>query len=233
MPWHSIKDEAKISAIIKHLIARQRELKTFIDGEKEAFRSRIVKVNHILSEKGEEKQLVIQGIDPKSDNRPIQAPSEVRMEFVIKKKFCRCKTAYIGPVHGEGNPVLLLAFPSCVLVHQKRREERINLDMLEPVSVKLTVGKEPNERKAYDLTVVDYSPRGLGLLVTREAFDLLGVVNIGDRIRDMVLYSRWAVTKVNGKVAHKTELLDGDHKGCFMLGIKPRELIRDDIIRKR
>ena len=69
--------------------------------------------------------------------------------------------------------------------------------------------------------------------MTRDAFDLLGMLNIGDRIRDMVLYSRWAVTKVYGKVAHMTELLDGDHKGCFILGIKLREMIRDDKLRKR
>jgi len=62
MPWHSIKDEAKISAIIKHLISRQRELKTFIDGDKETFRARIVKVNHILSKKGERSAVS----DPKS-----------------------------------------------------------------------------------------------------------------------------------------------------------------------
>ena len=104
--------------------------------------------------------------------------------------------------------------------------------MLEPVSVKFTVGKEPNERKTYDLTVVDYSRHGLGLLVTRNAFDLLEELNVGDRIRDMVLYAPWAVTKVDGKVIHKTELQDGDHKGCFMLGIKSRAISTNDKTRK-
>src|SRR5512136_2214289 len=155
------------------------------------------------------------------------------MEFIVKKKFCKCKTAYIGPAYHEGDFVLLLAFPSSVQVHEQRRQERINLDMLEPVSVKFTVGKEPNERKTYDLTVVDYSRHGLGLLLTRNEFDLLEELNVGDRIRDMALYAPWAVTKVDGKVAHKTELQDGDHKGCFMLGIKSRELITNGMIRKR
>lgn len=232
MPWHTIKDEAKISAIVKHLISRQRELKTFIDGEKETFRARIVEVNHILSEKGEEAQLVIQSLDPKGDNELIRASSEVRMEFIVKKKFCKCKSAYIGPAYHEGDFVLLLAFPLSVQVHEQRRQERINLDVLEPVSVKITVGKEPNEQKTYDLTVVDCSRHGLGLLVTPNAFDLLGQLNVGDRIRDMVLYAPWAVTKLDGKVAHKTELQDGDHKGCFMLGIKSREIITNDMIRK-
>ena len=147
MPWHAIKDEAKISAIVKHLISRQRELKILIDGEKETFRARILKLSRIQSENGEEAQLVIQRLDHESQKELVRSASDVWIEFVVKKQFCKCKTAYIGPVHGEGNSVLLLAFPSSVLVRQKRRDERINLDMLEPVSVKLTVGKEPNERK--------------------------------------------------------------------------------------
>jgi len=233
MPWHTIKDEAKISAIIRHLISRQRELKILIDGEKEDLRSRIVKLNRILSEKGKEAQLVIQRLDPKSDNELIRSASEVWMEFTIKKKFCRCKTAYIGPVNDVGNSPFLLTFPLSVQVHEERREERINLGMQEPISVKLTVGKEANGRKAYDLTVIDCSRHGLGLLVTQNEFDLLEGLNVGDRIQDMVLYTPWAVTKVDGKIAHKTELQDGDHKGCFMLGIKSRELITNDKTEKR
>jgi sulfur carrier protein ThiS len=233
MPWHTLKDKAKILAIIRHLISRQRELKILIDGEKETFRARIVKLNRILSEKGEEVQLVIQRLDPKGDNELIRASSEVRMEFIVKKKFCKCKTAYIGPAYHEGDFVLLLAFPSSVQVHKERREERINLEMLEPISVKLTVGKELNEQKTYDLTVVDCSRHGLGLLVTQNAFDLLEELNVGDLIRDMIMYAPWALITVNGEVAHKTEFQEGDHKGCFMLGIKCRELITNGRIRKR
>jgi hypothetical protein len=220
MPWHSIKDEAKISAIIKHLISRQRKLKTYIDGEKEPFRSRIVKLNRILSEKREEAQLVIQRLDPAGDIELIRASSEVRMEFIVKKKFCKCKTVYIGPVYDGSDFTFLLTFPANVQVHEERQEARVELEMLEPVSVKITVGKESGGRKTYDLPVVDCSRHCLELLVTENEFDLFEELNVGDRIRDVLLYAPWAVTKVDGKVAHKTELQDGDHKGCFMLGIK-------------
>ena len=71
------------------------------------------------------------------------------------------------------------------------------------------------------------------LLTTQKEFDLLEGLNIGDRVRDMVLYAPWAVTKLDSKVAHKTELQDGDHKGCFMLGTKSRELIANGKISKR
>ena len=233
MPWHTIKNEAKISAIFRYLTSRQRELRTFIGGEKEAFRTRISSVIHVRSETDAEAQLVIQRLDPEEGNQLIESASEVQMEFTVNKRFCRCKTAYIGPVNGGSNSTFLLDFPSSVQVHEERREERIKLELLEPISAKLTVGTGAGGPKEYDLAVVDHSRHGLGLLVTENAFDLLEELNVGDRIRDLLLYSTWAVAKVHGKVVHKTELLAGDHKGCFMLGIKSRELIADGIIRKR
>jgi len=233
MPWHTIKNEAKISAIFRYLTSRQRELRTFIGGEKEAFRTRISSVIHVRSETEAEAQLVIQRLDPEEGNQLIESASEVQMEFTVNKRFCRCKTAYIGPVNGGNNSTFLLDFPSSVQVHEERREERIKLELLEPISAKLTVGTGAGGPKEYDLAVVDHSRHGLGLLVTENAFDLLEELNVGDRIRDLLLYSTWAVAKVHGKVVHKTELLAGDHKGCFMLGIKSREPIADGIIRKR
>ena len=233
MPWHTIKNEAKISAIFRYLTSRQRELRTFIGGEKEAFRTRISSVIHIRSETGAEAQLEIQRLDPEEGNELIESASEVQMEFTVNKKFCRFKTAYIGPVNGGGNSTFLLDFPPSVQVHEERREERIKLELLEPISAKLTVGRDAGGPREYDLAVVDHSRHGLGLLVTQNDFNLLEALSVGDRIQNMILYAPWAVTKVDGRVVHKTELQDGDHKGCFMLGIKSRDLITNGRSRKR
>ena len=233
MPWHIIKNEAKISAIVRHLTSRQRKIKIFLDGEKGAFRSKIRRVDRIVSGKGEKAQIVIEGFDPKEGNDLIRSASVVRMEFIIKKRFCRCKMAYLGPVNGGGNSMFLLDFPPSVQVHEERREERIKLELLEPISAKLTVGRDAGGPREYDLAVVDHSRHGLGLLVTQNDFNLLEALSVGDRIQNMILYAPWAVTKVDAKVAHKTQLQDGEHKGCFMLGIKSRELITNDRTRKR
>jgi len=80
MPWHTIKTEAKISAIFRYLKSRQRELRTFIGGEKEAFRTRISSVIYIRSETGAETQLVIQRLDPEEGNELIESASVIRME---------------------------------------------------------------------------------------------------------------------------------------------------------
>ena len=85
MPWHTIKNEAKISAIFRYLTSRQRELRTFIGGEKEAFRTRISSVIHIRSETEAEAQLVIQRLDPEKGNQLIESASEVQMEFTVNK----------------------------------------------------------------------------------------------------------------------------------------------------
>jgi hypothetical protein len=233
MPWHIIKNEAKISAIVRHLTSRQRKIKIFLDGEKGAFRSKIRRVDRIVSDKGEKAQIVIEGFDPKEGNDLIRSASVVRMEFIIKKRFCRCKMAYLGPVHDGGDFLFQLGFPDSVKVHEERLEDRVELEMLEPVSVRITVGKESKARKAYDLPVVNCSRHGLGLLVTQKESALLEELNVGDRIRGMVLYAPWAVTRMDGKVVHKTELQDGDQRGCVILGVKSRDLIANSETSKR
>ena len=127
----------------------------------------------------------------------------------------------------------ILSLPPSADMYEERREKRVKLELLGPVSAKLIVGGDAGELKGYDLAVVDYSRHGFGLLVTRNESDQLEEFNAGDRIRNLVLYAPWAIRKVDVKVAHKTELQDGDHKACFTLGIKSRELITSGKTRKR
>lgn len=233
MPWHIIKNEAKISAIVRHLTSRQRKIKIFLDGEKGVFKSKIRRVDRILSDKGEKAQIVIEGLEPKEGNGLIRSTSEVRMEFIVKKRFCRCKMTYLGPVRDGVDFFFLLSFPDTVQTHEERLENRVDFEMLEPVSAKITLGKQSGAKKSYDLAVVNYSRHGLGLLVTQEKSDLLEGLNVGDRIREMVLYAPWAVTRVDARVVHKTELQDGDQRGCVILGVKSRDLIANRETSKR
>ena len=225
MSWYRVKDQAKITAIVRHLVSHHREIEIHIDGEKEAFRSRVLKVNRILSENGEERQIMIQRLVPPEGNELIRSSSEVRLDFMVREKICRCKTKCVGSFIEGANLIFLLAFPASIEVHKKRHEERAKLDILEALSAELRVGGEAGGGKVYDLNVVDRSRRGLGLLVTRKDFELLKKLNVGDPIRDIVLYTPWAVLKVDGKVVHKKELRDGDHKGSSILGVKSRDLI--------
>ena len=116
MPWLTIKDKPKITAIVNHLISRQKELIISMDDEKETFRSRIVRINRIVSEKGEETQLAIQRLDLAADNESLRSSSEFWLEFTIKHKLCRCKTAYMGLINDGGNSIFLLTFPLSIQV---------------------------------------------------------------------------------------------------------------------
>jgi len=233
MPWHNIKNEAKISAIVGHLTSRQKKIKIFVNGEKGVFKSKIRRVDRILSDKGEKAQIVIEGLEPKEGNVLIRSASEVRMEFIVKKRFCRCKMAYLRPVHDGADFLFLLSFPDTVQVHEERLENRVEFEMLEPVSAKITLGKQSGTKKSYDLPVVNYSRHGLGLLVTQKESEVLEELKVGDRIREMVLYAPWAVTRVDAKVVDKTELQDGDQRWCVILGVKSRDLIANRETGKR
>lgn len=134
MPWYIVKDESKILEILNYLISRQRDLIACIDDEQNAFTSKLIEINRIVSENGEEGQLVMQRLDPVGDNKLIRASSDVRMQFTIKNRLCRCKTAYIGPARNPGNSTFRLTFPLSVQVKcaPNRLPDQISISIERP-----------------------------------------------------------------------------------------------------
>ena len=95
------------------------------------------------------------------------------------------------------------------------------------VSVEFRVGKGPKKNKVYDLVVKEYSKHGLGLLVTHRDFDLLSTINVGDQLQGMTFFATTAIIKGNGTIKHKTKIEEGEHKGCYILGIESPDIILD------
>ena len=79
--------------------------------------------------------------------------------------------------------------------------------------------------KIYNLNVLDCSRHGLGLIVTKEDFDLLEKLRNGDKIKNISFYATWTLIKVAGHVRHKTKIEEGKYKGCYLLGIESPEVI--------
>jgi len=79
--------------------------------------------------------------------------------------------------------------------------------------------------KIYDLKVMDCSLHGLGILITKKDFDLVRLVKLGDRIRDIVFYSKNAMIKVDGVVRHLSKMSQGKYKDSYLLGIESPEVI--------
>jgi len=110
-------------------------------------------------------------------------------------------------------------------IEENRKEERIRYQIPEFVYVEFKLGKKPNEQKVYNLRVMDCSKYGLGMVVTQKDFDLLKMVNEGEKLEDMTFCATWTMINVDGTIRHKSKIEDGKYKGCFILGIETPDLI--------
>lgn len=93
------------------------------------------------------------------------------------------------------------------------------------ISSEFRLGKQTKDEKSYILDVMDCSIHGLGLIITKDNFDLLDRIKVEDIIEDIAFYTTWSMVKINGTVRHITEIKYGKNKGCYKLGIESRELI--------
>jgi len=110
-------------------------------------------------------------------------------------------------------------------IDEKRDQDRIPYERPEFVSVEFRTGKGAEKDKVYDLNVIDCSGTGLGMLITQRDFDLLKILKEGDTLEDMTFFATWTMITVDGTVRHKTRIEEGKHKGCYIMGIKSKDII--------
>ena len=110
-------------------------------------------------------------------------------------------------------------------IKEKRREDRTTYDIPESAYVELKVQREPKTYKMYDLKVNDCSNYGLGMLITQADFDSLRTLQEGDKLQNIAFFSTWTVNKLDGIVRHKTKIEEGEYKGCYILGIRSKDII--------
>ena len=118
----------------------------------------------------------------------------------------------------------IVSFPESIEIEERRGDVRTK--MPEFVSAEFSLKKGREKDKVYDLNVLDVSSHGLGLLITKKDFDLLQILNEGDKVENITFYATTAMIQVNAAVAHKTEIEHGEYKGCYILGLKSEELIQ-------
>ena len=227
MTWQVIDKEQQIINIIHHLISHKTEIKVRIEGEKTVFNSKIIKINHgdISSKIGKRPELIMEKLVPEKGNTLIQAFSKFVTEFFIDENLFRGSMKYIGISDTYPYFGIIVNLPEAVEVEEKRKEERFAYEMPEFVSAEFSLKGGPIKDKVYNLDVLDCSMHGIKLLVTQKDFELLEVLNNGDRLNDITFFATWAMIKVDGTVRHKTEIEEGEHKGCYILGIESDEII--------
>ena len=226
MTWITVNDRQKITLIVDHLTSKGKEIKIRANGDKTPFTSKFLKMNqdNPSSEMGNGAKLIIEKLSPEKGNALIQTLPKVTAEFLINKNLCRCNLDYMG-ISTHPHIGFIVGFPESMEVEEKRREDRVPLERPQFISVAFSLSKNSNGEKQYELNVLDCSKYGLGLLITEKDFDLLGLLNIGDKIENIAFFASWAMIKVNGTVCHFTKLKEGDHKGCYLLGIDSPDII--------
>ncbi|MDY7038898.1 MAG: hypothetical protein SV375_22430 [Thermodesulfobacteriota bacterium] len=228
MSWQLLKDKQKILRILEHLIDNKTDMTVRIENEEDLFTTKLIKINkeNLSSRIYEETDLVIEKLIPEKGNSLIQSVSEMAVEFSINENLCQFFVKYVGVSTSYPYFGLILSFPESIMIKEKRKEERIIYEQPDFISVEFSLGKGLEKDKVYNLNVIDSSVYGLGLLINQTNFDLLHLLDPGDTIKDITFFSKWAMIKVDGTVRHKTEIMEGKYKGCYVLGIESPEIIQ-------
>jgi hypothetical protein len=220
MTHYSVRKKEEIKAVIDFVVAAERKIAIQIEGDDTVYMSRIVVANYVkeISEKGQRAELTVERLEPESGNAMLQKNSAAVVRFSLREKSCEFETQYIGLADSHFSRVIL-SYPEAIRVTERREHERDTHDMPEFVSAAFTLGRDG---KTYELEVVDYSANGVGLLVTEKDFEILGKIEVGDKLKNLVLYARWTTAMVDGTVAHKTKVKGGK---TYIVGVHLKEVL--------
>jgi hypothetical protein len=215
MTHYSVRSKEEIKALIDFVVSAERKIGIQIEGNDALYTSRIVVANYVkeISEKGERAELTVERLEPESGNTVIQKNAKVVVGFSLKDKTCEFDSRYIGLADSQFSRIIL-SYPEHIRITERREHDRDTRDMPEFVSARFTLGRDD---KTYELEVVDYSANGVGLLVTEKDFDVLKKIKVGDKLRNLVLYAKWTTVMVEGTVAHKTKVKDGNN---YTVGVR-------------
>ncbi len=110
-------------------------------------------------------------------------------------------------------------------MEELRSDERITLEASALVFAEFKIGKESEEEQLWCLDVLDYSRFGLGLMITKIDSELVQILNTGYCIKDMTLYTEWAMIKTDATVRHIRKVTRGTQKDQYILGVESNEII--------
>lgn len=227
MPPYIAVTRQKIREVIGFLVSRKREIRIQIEGNTAIFTSRIIKVNYgdILSKIGRGHELIIENLVPDIGNTLIKSSPGIVIEFILRGTPCQFDARYLGKCTEYPHIGLIISFPEALKIEERRSHERDGKRIPDFVNAVFTLRKGAKRHRTYKLEIIDRSPDGVGMLITKKDFDLLEIVKEGDKLQDLEVYAASAMIKVAGTVRHKTAIKDPKHKGSYALGIKLDETL--------
>jgi hypothetical protein len=233
MKWHVLDNKQKVFRILQKIISDKTEIRVRIRGAKTPFTSKLLKIAEAETllelenlEVDREAQLIIEKLNPVKGDDLIQSFPDVVLEFLVNDNSCQCSVRNVGVSNIPPHFGFILSFPRTLEIQEKRREKRTRYEEPEIVSVefRLPIGGE-QDRKC-TLNVFDRSKGGFGLLVRQKDFDLLKLLDRGDKLQNMTFYSESLMIRMDATVKHKTRIDEGKYKGCYIIGIELRDSVK-------
>ena len=210
MELFNIEEKKKTLTVIHHLISEKVEIIVDIKGNDKQFATKLVKVNN-------NGYLIVEKLYPEVGNSLIQSFPNVVFSFALSggKGVFHTKYRSINTQYPEFG--LIIDFPATIQIEDKRREQRIENNLTKFLSAEFTL---EGDNTVYQLKAINLSAHGIGLVVDKKYFGLLGKINVGDTIKDLRLFLTIATLTVDGTVMHKTPMNKDEVKGSYILGIK-------------
>ena len=210
MELFNIEEKKKTLTVIHHLISEKVEIIVDIKGNDKQFATKLVKVN-------KNGYLIVEKLYPEVGNSLIQSFPNVVFSFALSggKGVFHTKYRSINTQYPEFG--LIIDFPATIQIEDKRREQRIENNLTKFLSAEFTL---EGDNTVYQLKAINLSAHGIGLVVDKKYFGLLGKINVGDTIKDLRLFLTIATLTVDGTIMHKTPMDMDEVKGSYILGIK-------------
>jgi len=210
MELFNIEEKKKTLTVIHHLISEKVEILVDIKESDKQFTTKLVKVN-------KNGYLIVEKLYPEVGNSIIQSFPNVVFSFALSggKGVFHTKYRSINTQYPEFG--LIIDFPATIQIEDKRREQRIENNLTKFLSAEFTL---EGDNTVYQLKAINLSAHGIGLVVDKKYFGLLGKINVGDTIKDLRLFLTIATLTVDGTVMHKTPMDMDEVKGSYILGIK-------------
>lgn len=230
MARHVITDREVIRKTVDFLISHQREITVHDESHGVSFTSKIIKVHggSLFADHGETPRLVMANPNHENAYCLLSPCCALVARFSLRKTPCRFTTQYLGPWNDMiPVPAFVATFPDILELQDRRQRDRRGLEIPDFQSVALQSKQISKEDRTYMLDIFDCSAAGVGILVREKDFDLLEILEAGDRIQDIMLFADHTLVRVDGTVRHKTHVPQGQKQGVYVVGVEFDETLCD------
>lgn len=225
MPWYTLRNVAEIKQILDSIIQTNTEIEVHIPGDEVSYFSKCLEILPVGEENqgesvGPEIGIVLGNITPRTGNDRLRNARMVELFFSYRRYLCSFHARVILESESSLRHLHLIALPRAIKIDEKRKEDRIYPESPEFLSAVFAREGRNHELRIYELSVLNYSKHGLGLLVNEGDLPMLKELEPGERISDMILYADELLLRLSAVVRHKSEVTEGPYAGALMIGVE-------------